>query len=111
MAFSQYARARCVDELFSIPRKNSCVGGHWIGYSARTPTLRYTRWVNVSFQIGDPYWDDVQSEELYDDLFRTQWSDGYDASELVILIGDSSRSTKLEMMRCILQKSKFATLK
>lgn len=53
------------------------------GYSVRTYTHRYTRWVNVSAD-GSPSWWNVIGEELY--LEETaNGSDDFDTSELVNL--------------------------
>lgn len=54
-----------------------------MGYSVRTYTHRYTRWVNVSVN-GSPSWWNVIGEELY--LEETEnGSDDFDTSELVNL--------------------------
>ena len=69
VSYSQYGRARCPTDLFT-----SCVQAdpedpeealqHYIGYSVRTYTHRYTRWVVVT-TAGVPTWDPAIGEELY----------------------------------------------
>ena len=77
-SFSQYARARCVNDLFAAGKACTAAGvGHFIGYSIRTPDWRYTRWVNVTL-TGDPTWSAVVGEEMYRE---NATSDDYDQSE------------------------------
>ncbi len=97
VAFSQYSRRRCYNDLFYVPGKTdprtgkvSCPlaeGGYFTGFSVRRNDgfngvagdgLRYTRWVNVS-QDGTPHWDQVVDEEFY--LEPAADGDDYDKSE------------------------------
>lgn len=57
---------------------------------------------------GEPYWDDVWSEELYDEPNSPHEKDDYDASERFNVAGDTSRTDDLKAMRRIL-KAEFAT--
>lgn len=67
-SYSQYGRSRCPTDLFvsrcqdpeDLPQK-------YIGYSVRTSTHRYTRWVVVAVD-GTPRWMDVIGEELYEEV-------------------------------------------
>lgn len=60
----------CVDELLvtTMSRGPTHVG---IGYSVRTATHRYTRWVVVALD-GTPSWMDVIGEELYEEVSFVQ---------------------------------------
>ena len=111
VAYSQYSRFRCRDNLFYAPKKTvpatgkqSCAlsgAQHYTGFSVRrdvdstsfsSPSsasasssvlspgdgLRYTRWVNVSV-AGDPFWDEVEAEELY--VEKAADGDAFDESE------------------------------
>jgi hypothetical protein len=67
-SYSQYGRSRCPTDLFvSRCPDSEDLPGKYIGYSVRTATHRYTRWVVVAID-GTPSWMDVVSEELYEEV-------------------------------------------
>lgn len=67
-SYSQYGRSRCPTNLFvSRCPDSEAPPGKYIGYSVRTATHRYTRWVVVAID-GTPNWMDVIGEELYEEV-------------------------------------------
>ena len=67
-SYSQYGRSRCPTDLF-VPRCQDSEepSQKYIGYSVRTSTHRYTRWVVASVD-GTPSWMNVIGEELYEEV-------------------------------------------
>lgn len=96
ISFSQYARARCLSDLFADQCEVKSDMGHFIGYSMRSPGLRYTRWVNVSI-AGDPFWNQVIGEELYKENVT---SDDFDLSERMnIMYTPEANATDIQRLR------------
>ena len=54
VSYSQYGRTRCPTDLFTTcaeaDPESSAPAEHYIGYSVRTYTHRYTRWCNVTIE-------------------------------------------------------------
>jgi hypothetical protein len=54
VSYSQYGRTRCPTDLFTTcaeaDPESSAPAEHYIGYSVRTYTHRYTRWCNVTLE-------------------------------------------------------------
>merc|ERR1712046_266629 len=102
VSYSQYGRARCPTDLF-VPRcaennpVTSSAAMHYMGYSVRTYTHRYTRWVNVTVD-GSPTWSNAIGEELYEE-HTLDGSDDYDQSELVNLIAHPLGDTPMLLAR------------
>jgi hypothetical protein len=85
-SFSQYGRSRCPADLFAIRCADpELPSTKYIGYSVRTYTHRYTRWV-VVMADGTPSWDKPIGEELYEAIGNEGGDDDYDKSELVNLM-------------------------
>lgn len=100
-SLSQYARARCYDDLFVNGHNDpGCTLGTFIGYSIRTSDTRYTRWVNVTVD-GTPFWGQVMGEELYDEP-ADRTADNFDTSERVNLAYRPSSSARLSLYRQLL---------
>lgn len=67
-SYSQYGRSRCPTDLFvSRCQDPEDLPQTYIGYSVRTSSHRYTRWVVVEVD-GTPHWMNVIGEELYEEV-------------------------------------------
>lgn len=99
--FSQYARKRCFNDLFS--QKGSCTFGHFMGVSVRQRDYRLTEWYQCNITTGEPFWDQLMSSELYSHSIDT--SDNFDsADEMFNLAGHPAYESKLISLHKLLLK-------
>ena len=101
-SFSQYARRRCRSDLFVA----KCADAEeqpatFIGYSVRSATHRYTRWVSVS-EAGDPSWGSVIGEELYEETSNEGDEDDFDLSERENIVGEAGSAAVLRQLSAAL---------